>query len=31
MVAGAALLYLTIKKVIYRQIDDSLITESTGK
>lgn len=29
MVAGAALLYLTIKKVIYRQIDDSLITEKT--
>lgn len=27
MVAGAALLYLTIKKVIYKQIDDSLITE----
>jgi len=29
MVAGAALLYLTIKKVIYRQIDESLITEKT--
>jgi signal transduction histidine kinase len=29
MVAGAALLYLTIKKVIYKQIDDSLITEKT--
>ncbi len=27
MVAGAALLYLTIKKVIYKQIDKSLITE----
>jgi signal transduction histidine kinase len=27
MVAGAALLYLTIKKVIYKQIDNSLITE----
>jgi signal transduction histidine kinase len=29
MVAGAALLYLTIKKVIYRQVDNSLITEKT--
>ena len=29
MLAGAALLYLTIKKVIYRQIDESLITEKT--
>jgi signal transduction histidine kinase len=29
MVAGAALLYLTIKKVIYKQIDNSLITEKT--
>jgi signal transduction histidine kinase len=29
MVAGAALLYLTIKKVIYKQIDESLITEKT--
>jgi signal transduction histidine kinase len=29
MVVGAALLYLTIKKVIYKQIDDSLITEKT--
>jgi signal transduction histidine kinase len=29
MVAGGALLYLTIKKVIYRQIDESLITEKT--
>jgi signal transduction histidine kinase len=27
MVAGGALLYLTIKKVIYKQIDNSLITE----
>jgi signal transduction histidine kinase len=29
MVVGAALLYLTIKKVIYKQIDDSLVTEKT--
>lgn len=29
MVAGAALLYLTIKKVIYKQVDNSLITEKT--
>ena len=29
MVVGGALLYLTIKKVIYKQIDDSLITEKT--
>jgi signal transduction histidine kinase len=29
MVAGGALLYLTIKKVIYKQIDTSLITEKT--
>ena len=29
MFAGAVLLYLTIKKVIYRQIDESLITEKT--
>jgi signal transduction histidine kinase len=29
MLAGAALLYLTIKKVIYRQIDNSLITEKS--
>jgi len=29
MVAGAAFLYLTIKKVIYKQIDNSLITEKT--
>ena len=29
MVAGGALLYLTIKKVIYKQMDDSLITEKT--
>ena len=29
MVAGGALLYLTIKKVIYKQIDASLITEKT--
>jgi signal transduction histidine kinase len=29
MVAGAALLYLTIKKVIYKQVDDSLRTEKT--
>ena len=29
MVAGGALLYLTIKKVIYKQVDDSLITEKT--
>ena len=29
MVTGGALLYLTIKKVIYKQIDDSLITEKT--
>ncbi len=29
MVAGGALLYLTIKKVIYRQVDNSLITEKT--
>lgn len=27
MIAGAALLYLTIKKVIYKQVDDSLRTE----
>jgi len=27
MITGGALLYLTIKKVIYRQIDNSLITE----
>jgi len=29
MVVGGALLYLTIKKVIYKQIDNSLITEKT--
>jgi len=29
MIAGGALLYLTIRKVIYKQIDDSLITEKT--
>jgi signal transduction histidine kinase len=29
MIAGAALLYLTIKKVIYKQVDDSLRTEKT--
>jgi signal transduction histidine kinase len=29
MVAGGALLYLTIKKVIYKQIDTSLITEKS--
>jgi signal transduction histidine kinase len=29
MIAGGALLYLTIKKVTYRQIDNSLITEKT--
>jgi signal transduction histidine kinase len=29
MITGGALLYLTIKKVIYRQIDNSLITEKT--
>jgi signal transduction histidine kinase len=29
MIAGAALLYLTIKKVIYKQVDNSLITEKT--
>jgi len=29
MVAGAALLYFTIKKVIYRQVDNSLLTEKT--
>lgn len=29
MVAGAALLYLTIKKVIYKQVDDSLRTEKS--
>jgi signal transduction histidine kinase len=29
MVAGAALLYLTIKKVIYKQVDNSLITEKS--
>jgi signal transduction histidine kinase len=29
MIAGGALLYLTIKKVIYRQVDNSLITEKT--
>jgi signal transduction histidine kinase len=29
MIAGGALLFLTIKKVIYRQIDNSLITEKT--
>ena len=29
MVAGGALLYFTIKKVIYKQIDASLITEKT--
>jgi signal transduction histidine kinase len=29
MVAGGALLYLTIRKVIYKQIDASLITEKT--
>lgn len=27
MIAGGAFLYFTIKKVVYRQIDDSLITE----
>jgi signal transduction histidine kinase len=29
MIAGGTLLYLTIKKVTYRQIDQSLITEKT--
>jgi signal transduction histidine kinase len=29
MIAGGTLLYLTIKKVTYRQIDNSLITEKT--
>jgi signal transduction histidine kinase len=29
MVAGGALLYFTIRKVIYKQIDESLITEKT--
>jgi signal transduction histidine kinase len=29
MVAGGALLYSTIKKVIYKQVDNSLITEKT--
>jgi signal transduction histidine kinase len=29
MVAGAVLLYFTIKKVIYKQVDDSLRTEKT--
>ncbi len=29
MFTGGALLYLTIKKVIYKQIDESLITEKT--
>ena len=29
MITGGALLYLTIKKVIYKQIDNSLITEKT--
>jgi signal transduction histidine kinase len=29
MIAGGALLYLTIKKVIYKQVDKSLITEKT--
>ena len=29
MVIGGALLYLTIKRVIYKQIDNSLITEKT--
>jgi signal transduction histidine kinase len=29
MIAGGALLYLTIKKVVYKQIDTSLITEKT--
>lgn len=29
MIAGAALLYLTIKKVIYKQVDGSLRTEKT--
>ena len=29
MVVGGALLYLTIKRVIYKQIDNSLITEKT--
>ena len=29
MIMGGALLYLTIKKVIYKQIDESLITEKT--
>jgi len=29
MIAGGALLYLTIKKVIYKQIDNSLITEKS--
>ena len=29
MIAGGAFLYLTIRKVIYKQIDESLITEKT--
>ena len=29
MIAGGAFLYLTIKRVIYKQIDESLITEKT--
>jgi len=29
MIAGGAFLYLTIKKVIYKQVDNSLITEKT--
>jgi len=29
MITGGALLYLTIKKVIYKQVDNSLITEKT--
>jgi len=29
MITGGALLYLTIKKVIYKQIDNSLMTEKT--
>ena len=29
MIAGAVFLYFTIKKVVYRQIDNSLITEKT--
>jgi hypothetical protein len=29
MIAGGIFLYISIKRVIYRQIDESLITEKT--